>query len=613
MHALAFSIRKMLCSCRVCLSTKWLGNDKARSPNVDHCEAFRERVSTQGGRPTFLGPGPVHNVAARGLDERPRDAVAREQEFRGEAVPKVDPWAGSASRGTSTADAQEQADWTDTVGTWRTLQNIRAVSSLVPCLHRWPRSRRPTCDENRIWERLAGGGSRLRVLVEPISGERWWRCGSGRRQRWPAWRRQEELVSLVWTKLTRRVEQRRWKKRRSSQPRADGWRVRATDREMVKPPWSVTSGCRSWRWQVRRTSSSKNRRRNANLLEPVWLKSREGCEGQDPNSPLWAAKKGKVPECPRITTRMRRLFNTRQQHSIAVALAWTDDHHSTEGRARSFDEWLHHSGRTSCRWRQAKTRVGSARESRWREGIFLGLFGAGQRANDCAIGTQRRCGGGTGNQARACWKFLGRGACLECDRLPWDRKRRDATTRANLPRTQLPAGVPLPTEPWAGGDGGQEPNALTSPRDGKPRVRPNRTRLWARAVAAAVAAAGSSEGHASRGTRRTAEDVGLPSSHDFAEKLNCEMSEVAEVFHPWRLKASRSLFDMLSEVVLDLRTWWNFNEPAWRAKCWATLEERKFNGCDRQLATVVAVSGEALEAWRHAAVGNRRTYDGQDK
>ena len=37
--------------------------------------------------------------------------------------------------------------------------------------------------------------------------------------------------------------------------------------------------------------------------------------------------------------------------------------------------------------------------------------------------------------------------------LPWARKRRDPTTRVSVPRTSLPAGVPLPTEPRAGGGG----------------------------------------------------------------------------------------------------------------------------------------------------------------
>ena len=43
---------------------------------------------------------------------------------------------------------------------------------------------------------------------------------------------------------------------------------------------------------------------------------------------------------------------------------------------------------------------------------------------------------------------------------------------------------------------------------------------------------------------------------------------------PKRLAARSSLFDMLPEVVLDLRTGWN-NEPAGRSKYWTTLEERK--------------------------------------
>ena len=37
-------------------------------------------------------------------------------------------------------------------------------------------------------------------------------------------------------------------------------------------------------------------------------------------------------------------------------------------------------------------------------------------------------------------------------------------------------------------------------------------------------------------------------------ELSCETLEVAEFFCPGRLAASCSLFDMLLEVVLDLRT-----------------------------------------------------------
>ena len=107
------------------------------------------------------------------------------------------------------------------------------------------------------------------------------------------------------------------------------------------------------------------------------------------------------------------------------------------------------------------------------------------------------------------------------------------------------------------------------------------------------AAAGSGEGHASRGTRRTAEDAGLPNVHDLAEnravqtahgdrmrygELHCEMSEVAEVFHPGRLAASR------------------------RSPMLGDIGRTKSNGCDRQLTTVVEVSCEAFGAWRHAAV-----------
>ena len=72
------------------------------------------------------------------------------------------------------------------------------------------------------------------------------------------------------------------------------------------------------------------------------------------------------------------------------------------------------------------------------------------------------------------------------------------------------------------------------------------------------APAGTGEVPASRGTRRTAEDAGLPSLQDHAEsrpvqsagemrlgELSWETLEVAEVSCPGRLAPSCSLFDML--------------------------------------------------------------------
>ena len=50
------------------------------------------------------------------------------------------------------------------------------------------------------------------------------------------------------------------------------------------------------------------------------------------------------------------------QHVAAtiIALAWTDEHRSKGERARDLDEWRHRSGRKSCGWQLAKSRVGSA-------------------------------------------------------------------------------------------------------------------------------------------------------------------------------------------------------------------------------------------------------------
>ena len=110
-----------------------------------------------------------------------------------------------------------------------------------------------------------------------------------------------------------------------------------------------------------------------------------------------------------------------------------------------------------------------------------------------------------------------------------------------------------------------------------------------RSSSSSGAAAGSGGVPASGGTRRTADSADLPRLQDLAEsrpvqsahgemlrlgELSGETSEVAEVFCPRRRAGSCSLFDMLPEVVLDLRTVRNLNDLAGRAKCWATLEER---------------------------------------
>ena len=85
-------------------------------------------------------------------------------------------------------------------------------------------------------------------------------------------------------------------------------------------------------------------------------------------------------------------------------------------------------------------------------------------------------------------------------------------------------------------------------------------------------------------------------------ELSCQTSEVEEVFCQGRLAASCILFNMLPEVVLDLRTDWNLNKPARRAKCWTGGV--KANGCDRQLTKDVEVSGEMFETLRPKATGD---------
>ena len=82
-------------------------------------------------------------------------------------------------------------------------------------------------------------------------------------------------------------------------------------------------------------------------------------------------------------------------------------------------------------------------------------------------------------------------------------------------------------------------------------------------------------------------------------QLSRETPEVAEVFCPGRFAASCSLFDMLLEVVLDMRIGWSLNAVARRAT--------ESDGRDRQLTSVVGICGEAFEQkglriWLHERV-----------
>ena len=145
----------------------------------------------------------------------------------------------------------------------------------------------------------------------------------------------------------------------------------------------------------------------------------------------------------------------------------------------------------------------------------------------------------------------------------------------------------------------QEPNALTSPGDGKARRRQNPTRLWARAVAAAgVQLHGAAKGTHPKERGEQQKMQGLPSSHDLAEnravhtahggmmrlgELNCETSEVAE-FLP------------------RTENWMESQRTCRTSQVMGDVGGTKSNGCGRQLTTVVEVGCEAFEAWRHAAV-----------
>ena len=89
-------------------------------------------------------------------------------------------------------------------------------------------------------------------------------------------------------------------------------------------------------------------------------------------------------------------------------------------------------------------------------------------------------------------------------------------------------------------------------------------------------------------------------------EMRSETSEVAEVFCPGRLAASCSLFDMLPQV-LNLRSGWSLNEAAGASQVLDDIGGSKANGCDRQLTTVVEVSGGTCQTWRPGKVGDRMT------
>ena len=85
-------------------------------------------------------------------------------------------------------------------------------------------------------------------------------------------------------------------------------------------------------------------------------------------------------------------------------------------------------------------------ENRWREGIFLGLFGAGHAANDYAIGPPDGVIAARAIKLEPVKSTRDVELLLSVKELPWDRKRRDPTIKVSVPRTPLPAQKPLPTE-----------------------------------------------------------------------------------------------------------------------------------------------------------------------
>ena len=109
-------------------------------------------------------------------------------------------------------------------------------------------------------------------------------------------------------------------------------------------------------WQLGRATSSTNRSRKAKLLGTARLnellrRSRPRCGP----SRSWKGLSRTVPQNHHnLAWLVQHAALTTNGHRNGV-----EKHRPKGARARAFYVWLHHSGRKSCGWRQAKTQVGS--------------------------------------------------------------------------------------------------------------------------------------------------------------------------------------------------------------------------------------------------------------
>ena len=93
------------------------------------------------------------------------------------------------------------------------------------------------------------------------------------------------------------------------------------------------------------------------------------------------------------------------------------------------------------------SRIGS--ESRWQEGIFLGIFGVGMGAADYAIGTPEGVKAGRAIKLVPEVDAWDVELLLAVKGLPWDRRRADPSATVRLPITTMPAESMLPPPPCA--------------------------------------------------------------------------------------------------------------------------------------------------------------------
>ena len=132
-------------------------------------------------------------------------------------------------------------------------------------------------------------------------------------------------------------------------------------------------------------------------------------------------------QCVKITTRWCGLFSTRQRQSIGIAVAWTDENRSEEEQGKSFRRVVAPLGQKVMWVATGKDASRTGPDSRCCQGICSGLFGAGQGANDYAVGAPDGVEAARAIMLEPDDSAWDAELLLSAMELPWDRKRRDPT------------------------------------------------------------------------------------------------------------------------------------------------------------------------------------------